>query len=92
MESIDAILKERGNRYGNYQDFSETSQTLKEFVRTLSGWDRLKSYQKESIDMILHKMARIINGDPDYVDSWRDMEGYAKLVVDILERRQNRPN
>lgn len=24
-------------------------------------------------------MARIINGDADYADSWRDIQGYARL-------------
>ena len=37
--------------------------------------------------MILHKVARILNGDPDYVDSWADIAGYAQLVVNILEKR-----
>jgi hypothetical protein len=35
--------------------------------------------------MIVHKLARIVNGDPNYGDSWRDIEGYAKLVADRLE-------
>jgi len=27
----------------------------------------------------------ILNGDPNYVDSWVDIAGYAKLVADRLE-------
>jgi hypothetical protein len=34
--------------------------------------------------MIAHKIGRIINGDPDYIDSWDDIAGYAKLVADRL--------
>jgi hypothetical protein len=35
--------------------------------------------------MIAHKIARIINGDETYSDSWADIAGYAKLVADRLE-------
>ena len=35
--------------------------------------------------MICHKIGRILNGDPDYGDSWRDIAGYALLVADRLE-------
>ena len=35
--------------------------------------------------MIAHKIGRIINGDPDYDDSWADIAGYAKLVSDRLQ-------
>jgi hypothetical protein len=34
--------------------------------------------------MILHKLARIVNGDANYIDSWRDIVGYSQLVVDEL--------
>ena len=29
-------------------------------------------------------MKRILNGDPDYHDSWHDIVGYAQLVADEL--------
>jgi hypothetical protein len=35
--------------------------------------------------MICHKMARIMNGDPNYVDSWADIAGYATLVANRLK-------
>jgi hypothetical protein len=37
------------------------------------------------MDMIMHKIGRIVNGDPDYADSWVDIAGYAKLVADRLD-------
>lgn len=40
--------------------------------------------QMEALEMIAHKIARILNGDPDYEDSWRDIAGYATLVADRL--------
>jgi hypothetical protein len=34
--------------------------------------------------MIAHMLGRILNGDPDYADSWHDIAGYAQLVADRL--------
>jgi hypothetical protein len=45
----------------------------------------MQADQQEALDMIGHKIARIMNGDPDYADSWCDIAGYATLVADRLE-------
>lgn len=41
--------------------------------------------QREALEMIAHKIARILNGDPNYADSWHDVAGYATLVADRLQ-------
>ena len=87
MESdVNLILDERGKRYGTFKGHSEISQGLKELIQVAidtRGTD-LSCDQKEAIEMICHKLARIINGDPNYADSWIDIAGYAKLVADRL--------
>jgi hypothetical protein len=35
--------------------------------------------------MIASKIARIVVGDYDHIDSWVDIAGYAKLVADRLQ-------
>lgn len=87
MTDIVETLNERGERYGNFMDHARISQSFKGFVRNShkEAWDRLSYDQKESLEMIFHKIARIINGDPNYADSWVDIAGYAKLVADRLE-------
>ena len=45
---------------------------------------KLASDQRETLDMIAHKIGRILNGDPNYHDSWHDIIGYTKLVADRL--------
>lgn len=84
-ESINMILEERGNRYGSFVDQAALSQGLKHAM-ACDGWNRLSWDQKEALEMICHKMARILNGDPNYAHSWVDIAGYAKLVADRLER------
>ena len=29
-------------------------------------------------------LGRILNGDPDYHDSWHDVNGYVKFVADLM--------
>lgn len=84
---VTQVLTERGNRYGKFTGHAEVTQTLKAIFRAKMGekWDRLADDQKEALDMIAHKLGRIVNGDPNYADSWVDIAGYAKLVADRLE-------
>ena len=85
---IGQILEERGSRYGEFEDQARLSQALKDTMRH-GGWDRLGDDQKEALEMMAVKMARILNGDPDHIDSWIDIVGYTQLVVDRMERCQN---
>lgn len=80
MKEIRATLEERGSRYGVYSGHAFLSQQLKEISRQGASWRDLNTSQKEAVEMILHKVARILNGDPNYADSWRDIAGYAHLV------------
>lgn len=86
MPSIESTLAARGARYGAFPTFSDATQTLKAFFRSKMGakWDGLADDQKEALEMIAHKLARIITGDPHYDDSWRDIAGYAQLVANRL--------
>ena len=49
------------------------------------GWDALTARQAEALEMIAHKIARILNGNPNYADHWADIAGYATLVQRELE-------
>ncbi len=84
---VDATLTERGARYGKFKDHADVTQKLKYIIRLhMQGrYDRMEPDQIEALEMICHKIGRIVNGDPDYVDSWVDIAGYAKLVADRLE-------
>ena len=85
--NVDAILDARGSRYGNFLDHARITQRLKEVAHGFAAHHG-KSFdvdQAEALDMIFHKIGRILNGDPNYADSWIDIAGYAKLVADRLE-------
>ena len=84
MNDIRDTLEERGTRYGAFCDHAEICQELKDVMHDTPNWESLRPDQKEALEMIQHKIARILNGDPDYVDSWTDIAGYSTLVVDRL--------
>ncbi len=87
MNELESMLVERGNRYGVFKEHARITQNMKiEAYRLLKarGID-LAPDQAEALDMIFHKIGRILNGDPDYADSWDDIAGYAKLVGDRLK-------
>lgn len=84
MTDIGATLAERGKRYGRFEDHARIAQRLRLNMRATDGWSRLSDDQKQALETIVDKIARILNGDPDYPDNWHDIAGYAKLVDDRL--------
>jgi hypothetical protein len=85
---LDTVLEERGKRYGKFVDHAYITQRMKTEMRETAGWQRLSYSQVEALEMIAHKIGRILNGDPNYADSWVDIAGYAKLVGDELEGKE----
>lgn len=81
----EALITERGNRYGEFKNGAAIMQQLKDVMHAAPKWDALKSSQKEALEMIQHKIGRILNGDPDYDDNWKDIAGYATLIVKELQ-------
>lgn len=78
------ILTERGKRYGKFTGHAAVTQGLKSVMFNFRSDLELAADQREALEMIAHKIGRIINGDPDYADSWVDLAGYAQLVADRL--------
>ncbi len=81
---VNALITERGARYGKFKDGAEIMRDLKHVMHEVDGWNSLSPSQKEALDMIQHKIGRILNGDPTYDDSWKDIAGYATLIVNEL--------
>lgn len=82
---IDSTLKERGSQYGKFVDHAAVTQGLKDVLQNSPKWGVLAPDQKEALEMIVHKMGRILCGNPNFHDSWHDIVGYAKLVADRLD-------
>lgn len=84
MLDVNMTLIERGERYGLFETQASLSQSLKDAFRQHPKWDSLSADKREAIEMCAHKMARIVNGDPEYLDSWLDCIGYMTLVMNNI--------
>lgn len=80
MTDVSNTLNARNERYGAFSGQAAITQALKNLMRQSPRWNDLDSDMAEALDMIQHKIARILNGDPRYADSWHDIAGYATLV------------
>jgi len=87
---LDDILEQRGSRYGRFRDNAEISQALKVTIHEhpQSNFAMLAADQQEALDQFACKISRLLVGDPDYVDNWDDIAGYAKLVAERLREEQ----
>ena len=88
MNDIGNLLGERQKSHGTYSEVSSICQAIKRTMRMSSGWDHLTNEQAEALEMIAMKTARILSGNSNFVDHWEDIEGYARLVSNELERER----
>lgn len=84
-KTIEATLAERGSRYGEFPAHARITQDIKRMMVAAPNWDKLPDDMKESLEMVAHKIGRILNGDPYYKDSWVDIEGYVHLISKRLK-------
>ena len=92
MNEIDSTLRERGERYGNYSDVAGTTQQLMAIVECGANYEHLNAEQKTSLFMICNKIARAVNGDPNYIENWHDISGYSTLIVNGLMTTEGATN
>lgn len=82
---VDALLTSRGSTHGDYNETARLAQALKRVVRSARCWEGLKDDQRESIDLITLKVARILSGNPEFAEHWDDIIGYAALIARTLK-------
>lgn len=86
--SIDQVLAERGGNYGDFRENSLLIRNLKRIVEEHikeTNLDKLEDHEAEALDMIFHKIGRIVCGNRAYKDSWTDIAGYATLVANTKD-------
>lgn len=77
--SATQILHTRAHTHGDFATNSEVSQRIKAVMRSAPGWHDLSFAQKEALELIALKIGRIVAGNPDFLDHWADIAGYAEL-------------
>lgn len=93
MDKIEEIVKARGSVYGPFLGNAIVAQAIKEAMRKYSDpdgnnpWEDLPDDVKEGLELIALKMSRIVTGDPEYLDNWDDIGGYARIVADRIRAK-----
>ncbi len=80
VNTIDDTLAQRGSQYGKFIDQSKISEAIKAVMHAGPSWGDMASDQREAMDMIAVKIARLLNGNPNHIDSWVDISGYSMLI------------
>jgi hypothetical protein len=80
VTNIETTLEQRGSKYGSFVDQGRIEQNIKRAMQDSPNWNELPDDSKCALEMIATKISRILKGDPEYDDSWRDIAGYAVLI------------
>lgn len=82
----DVLVTERKTTHGAFEDHARVTQKFKAVLfdelnrRIDRGQPGLTPMQYESLEMILHKIGRIVAGDAAFEDHWNDIAGYAHIA------------
>lgn len=86
-DSTDELLAQRQKTHGDFTINARISQSIRRAMQaTGSGWWKLSDVQCEVLEMVAHKIGRILAGDHDYKDHWDDLAGYARLASERCRR------
>lgn len=89
---IEEVLNQRQATYGSFNKNAEISQTMKYFMSQGTNYKQMPTPHREALEMIVHKIARIVNGDPNYIDNWIDICGYSQLIINGIKSYDKEPN
>jgi hypothetical protein len=83
-DKLTDILVEKEKTHGAFRQTAWVAQRLKDITRDGTNWglddsETLSLEQREALDGICVKMARIVCGNPKEADHWLDIAGYAAL-------------
>ena len=76
------VLAEREATHGNFAATALIAQRLKDVSKSSPNWNsNLTDVQRETLEAIFTKIARILSGDPNHKDHWFDIEGQARHLA-----------
>ena len=87
LSHMDAMLTERNSIHGDFTGNATTAQALKYVMRQGKNWEEMPAWMRESLEQMQTKVARILSGDFNHPDHWKDLQGYPRLVETRLEKK-----
>ena len=83
MADIQQVLTQRASTHGDFAQGAITFSQLHFLIQREQ--ETLSAPQYYALTMICTKMTRILNGNPNEPDHWRDIAGYASLALAEIE-------
>lgn len=80
------VVEKRDSSYGGFTKISEDCQKIKDILHAGASWENLHPSEKEGLEMIVHKICRIINSPMKIRDSWLDIGGYSRCTLISLDK------
>lgn len=82
--TVSETLEQRGAVYGSFDTHADYADRINSVYLRSPNWHSMSPDNKEALRIIANKIGRILNGDPEYDDNWRDIAGYATLVLNRI--------
>lgn len=82
MTDIDTLLEQRHSTHGDFVHTSNTYSLLQASIQGFYTNPDTNPMHKLAVDVILQKLARIVNGDPYFEDHWVDIIGYCTKALE----------
>lgn len=82
--TVEATIASRQSTHGVFAENTVFMQRMKDHMREQPNWSKMPPHMREALDMLAHKIGRILHGDPNYVDHWDDVAGYAERVAKTI--------
>ena len=84
--TVDDVLEQRNGVHGDFDDDASTAQDLKRVIRAGSNWEEMPAVHREALEQMMTKVGRILAGDFNWLDHWKDLQGYPRLVELWIEK------
>ena len=87
VSGVGKVLDARAEQYGSFMQSADTVVRIKSIMHNAVARNNVHLYpdQLQALDMIATKISRIVHGNPNHLDSWIDIAGYATLVADRIQ-------
>lgn len=82
-----SVLQERSATHGDFEHWAKVSQRLKFALAEGASWNTMGAVQREALEAVMGKLARIVTGDPNFIDHYRDIIGYTQRAMDYTAKQ-----
>ena len=82
-----SVLQERSATHGDFEHGAVISQRLKHALSAGANWEAMDVVQREALEAVAGKLARIVTGDSSFLDHYRDIIGYTQLAMDYTAKQ-----